>query len=83
VVKVHAAVFIQGDEQCFFGGIDRLDRLLTMNRAFPKEGGFGGGAGLVVVILERQKQRQIRIAVEGSLVGGQVESFRAGRQNTR
>jgi len=31
VVKVHAAVFIQGDEQCFFGRIDRLDGLPTLN----------------------------------------------------
>src|SRR6266516_8182736 len=44
-----------------------------MNRAFPKDCGFGCSAGLVVVILQRQKQRQIRIAVEGSLVGAQVD----------
>src|SRR5207248_6558774 len=65
---------------CFLGGIDGLHRLPAMNRGFPKDGGFGGGAGLVVVILERQKQRQIRIAVERSLVGAQVDGAEPGNK---
>ena len=54
VVELHAAVFVQGDEQRLFWGIDRLNGLAAVNRAFPKNCGFSRPLRFVVVILEGQ-----------------------------
>ncbi|HWN97184.1 MAG TPA: hypothetical protein VNT99_19290 [Methylomirabilota bacterium] len=39
-----------------------------MNRAFPENRGLLRGLGFVVVVLQRQKQRQIRITIERALI---------------
>ena len=68
VVEVNAAALIQRDQQRLLWRANRLDRLPVMNRAFSKNCGLGRPFGFVVVIFQREQQRQIRVAVEGALV---------------
>src|SRR5438552_13059899 len=50
-----------------FGGVaDRLNWFAMMNRALSKNRRLFRGLGFVVVVLQRQEQRQITIAIKGS-----------------
>ena len=77
MVEVNATVLVQGDEQRLLRRADRFNRLAMMNRSFGENGGLGRPLRLVVVVLQRKQQRQIRVAVEGALVGAKIHRTKA------
>ena len=80
VVEVNAAVLVQGDEQRFLRGADRLDRLPVMNCALLEDGGLGRSLCFVVEVLQREQQGQIGIAVEGALIGAKIHRTKASHK---
>src|SRR5437870_9174667 len=68
----------KGLVQCspFEGVADRLNWFAMINRALSKNRRLFRGLGFVVVVLQRQEQRQITIAIKGSLVCAKVLSGR-------
>ena len=69
VVQVHAAPFVQGDEQGFLREIDDCQWPLLLNGPFPEDGGLGRAPGFLVVVLQGQQQRLVGIAPEGARIG--------------
>src|SRR5438046_2120772 len=51
-----------------------------MNRAFPKNRGLLCGLSFVVVVFQRQEQRQIRIAIESALICAKIDWAEARRE---
>jgi len=73
VVEVHTAALVQRDQQRLLRFTDRFNRLAMMNRAFSKNRGLFCGLGFVVVVLQRQEQRQIGVAIEGALICSKID----------
>ena len=44
-----------------------------MDRPLGEDGRLGRPFGFVVVVLQRKQQRQIRVAVEGALIGAEIQ----------
>jgi len=78
VVEVNATLFVQGNQKCFFRLGDGFNRLAMMNRPFGEDGGLGRPLCFVVVVLQRKEQRQIRVTVEGALVGAEIQRAEPG-----
>ena len=78
MVEVGPPFLVQTDEQRFFGGADRFDRLFVLNGAFAKDGGLGRPFSLLIVMLQRQEQRKVGVAVKGALIGGGGDGAVAG-----
>src|SRR5208283_5774559 len=72
VVEVNATVLVQGDEQRLLRRANRFNRLAMVNRSFGENGGLRRPLRLIVEVLQRKEQRQIRVAVEGPLVGAKI-----------
>jgi hypothetical protein len=80
VVEINTAFFIQRNEQGFFGRARRFDGLFVMDGALVKDSGLGGNAVFLVVMFQRQQQRQIRIAVEGILIDPGIDGAETGNE---
>jgi len=68
-IDVHAATFVQRDEQRLLGRADLRDGSVLLDGAFAKDGSLGGTTRFRVVMLEREQQRQIRVPAEGDHIG--------------
>ena len=78
MVEVHTAFFIQRNEQGFFWRSNRFNRLLVMDGAFPENGGFDRLLGFLVVLFQREQQRQIRVAVKSPLIDRGIDRAKTG-----
>ena len=82
VFQIHPAFFIQRNEQRLFGRANRFNRLFVMDGAFAEDGGFDRHFGFLVVMFQREQQRQIRVAmkrplIDGALMGPKRETKRS------
>ena len=80
VFQIHPAFFIQRNEQRFFGRTDRFNRLLVVNRPFAEDGRFDRHFGFLVVVFQREQQRQIRVAVKSPLVDRDIDRAETGNE---
>ncbi|MCU0982633.1 MAG: hypothetical protein MUF25_26030, partial [Pirellulaceae bacterium] len=64
MIEVHAATLVQGYEQGFLGRRSGRHGLPVLDRPLAEDGGLGGDFRLVVVVLQRQQQWEVRIPVE-------------------
>ena len=77
-VEVNATALIQAYEQRFLGRANGFHRLPMMNRPLREDSRLGRPLRFVVIVLQREQQRQIRVAIKGSLVGAEIYRAIAG-----
>ena len=51
-----------------------------VNRPFAEDGRFDRPAGFLVVVFQREKQRQIRVAVKSPLIDRGIDGAKTGNE---
>src|ERR1017187_7150419 len=78
VVQVHAAAFVQRDEQGFLGRADLGNSPFSLDGALAEDRGLGRAPRFLIVVFQRQQERQVGVAAKSRRVGAFGNRSQAG-----